>query len=54
LDSNSRAGMGVILVAPIANLMEWFWTRSSKMRVDFGALANRMEPKSMMFLMKDL
>ena len=45
---------GVVFVAPIAILMEWFWTRSSKVRVDLGALASRMEPWSMMLLMKDL
>jgi len=44
LDLNSRAGMSVVLVAPIVSLMVWFWTRSSKVRVDLGALANRMEP----------
>jgi len=44
LDLNSRAAMGVVLVAPIASLIEWCWTRSSKVRVDLGALGNSMEP----------
>ena len=54
LNWNLRAGMGVVMVASIASLMEWFWTRSSKVREDLGALANRVEPLSMMFLMKNL
>ena len=44
LGSNSRAGIEVVLVVPIASLMEWFSTGSSEVRVDLGALANRMEP----------